>query len=358
MIPKDGHLPIRFDVTMRKTLSMFSASSPKCALLKYFYLGSFIASLTPLQPTIVVFLVLPLSTMSLSSPILRQILAVATKIFNMHHSNQLSLQFVPEQHLFSAMERSPAVFNCSLDQLCLAVYNRLPVAVDRVRTMISNSSDNVSDLRSYFSAPSITLARPVYNQVSYVRAAHPSLDVLDRYTLLHIGYHLTNCGRWIIACGVDQRGEMHEVGVWLTREAGQGDPEGDPETHEADYAVNKVWDFGMQLARKANVEWRVVFTRLGVINEKELHGTLSCFFDDLLAVLIYFVQLGQHALKIMLLLRVHSLLCIIQSVARFPTPHGSYSLNLALRTIHYPTNNLLHSRLDPCPHCPSRIHFL
>lgn len=237
--------------------------------------ASFVASLTPPYPTTstVVFLVLPVSAMSLSSPLLRQILSSATKIFGNH--NWLSLQLIPEQHLFSGLERTPSSHDSALDQLALSIYNRLLVPVDRLRTsrsLSTTNSDDNPDIRGYFSAPSFTLARPWYNKVSYVRAAHPSLDVLDRHTLLHVGYHLTSCGRWIIACGVDQRGEMHEVGVWLTRAAGQVEQDGEAEVAEEDYAVKRVWDFGMQLARKANVEWRVVFARLGAMGEKELNG--------------------------------------------------------------------------------------
>ena len=127
--------------------------------------------------------------------------------------------------------------------------------------------------------PSFTLARPLYNKVSYVRAAHTSLDVMDRYTLLHVGYHLTTCGKWILASCVDQRGEAHDLGVWLTQSP--GDHEGDAEVlSDEEFAVKRVWDFAMQFAKKTDVEWRVVFTRLGVMPESELNGKsvwFTCF---------------------------------------------------------------------------------
>ena len=124
--------------------------------------------------------------------------------------------------------------------------------------------------------PSFTLARPLYNKVSYVRAAHTSLDVMDRYTLLHVGYHLTACGKWILASCVDERGEAHDLGVWLTQSP--ADHEGDAEMlSDEEYAVKRVWDFAMQFAKKTDVEWRVVFTRLGVMTESELNG-MSGFY--------------------------------------------------------------------------------
>jgi hypothetical protein len=118
----------------------------------------------------------------------------------------------------------------------------------------------------------------LYSKVSFVRAAHTSLDVMDRYTLLHVGYRLTACGRWIIACCVDQRGEAYDLGVWLTQSPASAEQEGDAEVlSDEEYAVKRVWDFAMQFAKKANLEWRVVFTRLDVMTESELNGMFYVF---------------------------------------------------------------------------------
>lgn len=214
------------------------------------------------------FLVLPITAMSLSSAVLRQILSVIKKVVSNYRAGQLFFQFIPEQHLFSSLEK-PAGYESALDQLAFSVYDRIPVAVDRLRTQRANSSFG-DDTRRYFAAPSFTLARPVHTRVTYARAAHASLDVLDRHTLLHVGYHLTTCGKWIIATCVDQRGEAYETGVWLAQPP-EGEEEGGvPE----DYAVRRIWEFAMQFAKKTNVEWRVVFARLGVMSERELHGML------------------------------------------------------------------------------------
>ena len=218
--------------------------------------------------------------MSLSSPVLRQILSVSKKVLASYHTNQFYLQFVPQQHLFLGHDRLSA-YDSALDQLCSSVYNRILVPVDRItsRRLRPHPSDE-KDTRRYFMGPSFTLARPLYNKVSYVRAAHTSLDVMDRYTLLHVGYHLTACGKWILASCVDERGEAHDLGVWLTQSP--ADHEGDAEMlSDEEYAVKRVWDFAMQFAKKTDVEWRVVFTRLGVMTESELNGMSGfylCFF--------------------------------------------------------------------------------
>ena len=222
------------------------------------------------------FLVLPITVMSLSSPVLRQILSVIKKFVLNYRPGQLFFQFIPEQHLFSSLEK-PAGYESALDQLAFSVYDRIPIAIDRLRTQRANFSPG-EDMRRYFAAPSCTLARPLHTRVSYARAAHASLDVLDRYTLLHVGYHLTACGKWIIAACVDQRGETYETGVWLAQPL-----EGEEEGYVLEeYTVRRVWEFSMQFAQKTNVEWRVVFSRLGVMSERELHGLLGLFLPCIL----------------------------------------------------------------------------
>ncbi|KIM42937.1 hypothetical protein M413DRAFT_26897 [Hebeloma cylindrosporum] len=263
---KDGLFPLRFDSTFRKNLA------------------SFLTNLVPPQPTLVIFLILPLTVMSLSSPVLRQILSVSKKVLATYRTNnQFCLQFVPQQHLFFGHDRLSA-YDSALDLLCSSVYNRILIPVDRIisRRQRLHRGDEKDNIRRYFMGPSFTLARPLYNKVSYVRAAHTSLDVMDRHTLLHVGYHLTACGRWILACCVDQRGEAHDLGVWLTQSpAAAADHEGDGGGGEVlsdeEYAVKRVWDFAVQFAKRTDVEWRVVFTRLGVMTEPELNAWTAHF---------------------------------------------------------------------------------
>jgi mediator of RNA polymerase II transcription subunit 13 len=113
----------------------------------------------------------------------------------------------------------------------------------------------------------------MHNKVSFLQAAHTSLDVMDPYTLLHVAYRLTLCGKWIIACCIDQRGENYEFGVWLTHSPGEH--EGETEHSDEEDAAKKVWNFAMQFVRKTNVEWRVVFAKLGDLSLPEMEGKLS-----------------------------------------------------------------------------------
>ncbi|CAA7260150.1 unnamed protein product [Cyclocybe aegerita] len=256
--PVDGLVPLRFDASFRKNLSTFFSRLPAS------------------QPTTMIFMIVPASMMTLSSPTLRQILSVSKKMLANSLPCKIAFEFVPEQAILSVLERSTA-YDPALDVLTSSVYNRILVPIERSRARRIPPFD--VDSTSYLMAPSFTLARPVYNKVSYVRSAHTSLDVMDRYTLLHVGYHLSSCGKWIIACCVDQRAEMYDLGVWLTQSPTNGGPEHESAEGEAtavvsdeEYAVKKVWDFAMQFSRKTNVEWRVIFARLGVLNKKEMNG--------------------------------------------------------------------------------------
>lgn len=110
-----------------------------------------------------------------------------------------------------------------------------------------------------------------------------------------------------MAAVVDQRGEAWDQAVWLVKNDQQeGDVEGtsttsstaaaaapggtvtsvsasagDGASHEEMFAVRKIWEFVVGFARRANVEWRIVISKLGTMDESELAG-LSHFFLQLL----------------------------------------------------------------------------
>ncbi|PPR01786.1 hypothetical protein CVT24_001701 [Panaeolus cyanescens] len=248
---RDGLLPVRFDSSLRKSIS------------------SYINSVSD-ETYVVLALVVPTTIMSLSSAVLRQTYAMLQKVVSDPLSHVL-LQLIPEHHVYTALDNT-APFDSALDLLSLSIYNRTRVEVERLMSRRIHERSEATSMP--LEAPAYTLARPLPSKVTYTRAAHTSFDVLDRYTLLHIGYHLTACGKWIVACGVDQRGEMHTVGVWLTKP-----PDDESEMSREEYAIKKVWDFGLDLAHRTCVEWRVVFTRLGLMSDKEMHAWLDILED-------------------------------------------------------------------------------
>ena len=198
--------------------------------------------------------------MEMTSPILRQLFAAVKRALKTYCEAQIVFQFVPEQVIINSLENS-ASYDRNLELLCHSLYERILLPVDRY--MSRRFFEHGERIRNYFQEPAFTIARPLH-KVKFLRQTPlRSLDVADRHTLLHVGYQISPCGKWILAACVDQRGEAHDLGVWFTQS----------EAIETQIVV-QVWDFALKFARRANVEWRIVIAKLGSMGETELDGTL------------------------------------------------------------------------------------
>ncbi|KAG5650092.1 hypothetical protein H0H81_000801, partial [Sphagnurus paluster] len=245
-LAKSGIYPVRFDSTFRKSLASLMTNLPAS------------------QCSLIFLVVTPIATMTLASPVLRQVFSAVRKAAKTYSEAQIHFQLVPEQMIHGNFGNPSATFS-DVDFLVVSIYNRILVPVDRA--MSRRFFEFGERVRKYFQEPALTLARPVHNKVSFVRAPHASLDVMDRNTFLHVGYQVTPCGKWILAACIDQRGEAHELGVWLTQSPDECDTD---EVSQELYLVKKIWDFTVSFARRANVEWRVTISRLGIVAESEL----------------------------------------------------------------------------------------
>ncbi|THH18281.1 hypothetical protein EW146_g2660 [Bondarzewia mesenterica] len=220
---KDGIVPVKFDA-FRKTLSTFVAN-------------------------------LPIST---ANYVFFSAVKRAQKVYS---EAQILFQFLPA-HLIHSV-RYPSATQCGLVPFVVCVYERILRPVDRI--MSRRFSDHGERVRNFFQEPAVTLARPVHNKVHLVREFPArTLDVLERHTLLHVGYRVSACGKWIFAACIDQRGEAHDLGVWLSQSEY-------PETH----LVQQLWQFAVNFAKKASVEWRIVFARLGSMSPAELDAWME-----------------------------------------------------------------------------------
>ncbi|KAJ7799951.1 hypothetical protein B0H14DRAFT_3113979 [Mycena olivaceomarginata] len=241
---KDWDLSLRFDSTFRKSLA------------------AFVASLTaPSRSNMVFYVVTPLSTMSLASPLLRQVFSAVKKALQAHEEFQSVFQFVPEALVACSSCANPA----DLDAVCYSTYDRILQPVDRV--MSRRFFEHGEPIRSYFQDPAYTLARPLHSTVKYIKRSKAPLDVVDAGTFLHVGYRFSECGKWILCACADQRGEAHELA-----DADEADVE--TFTNE-EYAVRKVWDFACKFAKRANVAWRIVFSKLGSMTIADLDAWMS-----------------------------------------------------------------------------------
>ncbi|KAI6128343.1 mediator complex subunit 13 C-terminal-domain-containing protein [Pisolithus croceorrhizus] len=218
------------------------------------YLVSFIGGFSSVSNSLVIYLAIPGSAMSLASPLFRQILSTIKRIQKSCTDYPVLFHLLPDA-VIAAHDWTDNV--AELEAICFSVYQRLPRPV--TRSMSREILETGEPTRAYFQEPLLTLSRPITPTVLFSQHGQArSLDVLDRHMFLHVGYRFSSCGKWLLASCVDQRGEGYDVGSWLTQD--------DVETS----AVVQIWNFAAQFARRANIEWRLVITKLGVLSASEL----------------------------------------------------------------------------------------
>ncbi|THH32165.1 hypothetical protein EUX98_g2030 [Antrodiella citrinella] len=242
---QDGIFPTRFE-SIRKTLSTFATGITERS-----------------SSSIVVYIVTPDHILRMTSPILRQVLSAIKRISkNRQATSPILFQFVPERLLAASAPSS--LEGASLEAFVDSVYDRILCPVDR--HVSCRYPPSVEDTRMYLQFPAFTLAKPLHPEVKFVKAeAVEILDVVDRYSMLHVGYQVTRQGKWLLTTCVDHRGEVHDLRAWLM-----------PEDDTVDsFTVNSVWDFAMSMATKANVEWHVVIAKRGVMTAHEMDAWSS-----------------------------------------------------------------------------------
>ncbi|KAG1767693.1 mediator complex subunit 13 C-terminal-domain-containing protein [Suillus placidus] len=204
---------------------------------------------------LVFYIAIPDPVIGLTSPLLREIFSFVKQTQAKRSEAPILFQFVPE-HLISSSE-SPSGEDSEIDALCYATYRRMLKPVER---SMSRGFSDKSETVAYFQEQPFVLARPSGTVHFAQTTPARSLDVVDRHMLLHVGYRFSACGKWLFAACVDQRGETYDLGTWLIQD--------EIETS----AVVQVWNFALQFAKRANVEWRIVIAKLGSMTVSELEG--------------------------------------------------------------------------------------
>lgn len=169
-------------------------------------------------------------------------------------------------------DRAPA--SESLDALTRSLYDRLYEPIERAAAARVLQGSGATLVRR-FQGPSFAVARPNKAKIGFTHdPLVRGVDPAEHYTLLHVGYAFSNCGRWVAAACVDQRGEAHDVQVWLNPVLGEA-----PGVAEVQLqVVGLVWGFAREFARRAKVEWRVVIAKLGTLGEVEVDGKCCPFY--------------------------------------------------------------------------------
>ncbi|EKM59526.1 uncharacterized protein PHACADRAFT_181524 [Phanerochaete carnosa HHB-10118-sp] len=248
---RDGLVPVQFD-SFRKTLV------------------SFMPGLPDFGTSVVIYIVIPTHMITLASASLRQIFSAIRKIKKERAQRDRSLLFhlVPEPFASGSLD-NPAMRYLSFETIVEAVYDRIPVLTrgalvaqgDRVQgDRVQGDRMQGDHMQALFQEPSFVLARPLSRRPTFhLEARTSTLDVMERFSILHVGYRVSPCGKWLLVACVDQRGEMHELKAWLV-----------PGDNLEAFVVKSVWAMALNIAGRVNVEWRIAITKHGAMNELEL----------------------------------------------------------------------------------------
>ena len=194
-----------------------------------------------------------------------QLLRAMSRVLSTYNEVNAAFHFVSQCSLSSTIE-DDSFQRKSMDATADAIYNRI------LRPVPSTGAGRLyRSLKgvAFFQAPSITIACQASNQVTFAyQYPPPGTGVGHGKTILHVGYAISPSRGHIIASVVDQRGEEQDVTAWFSAN-GQG----------FQRLVTNVWSFAMQTICRASIEWSVVVTKLGSLEEAELEGMLCTPID-------------------------------------------------------------------------------
>lgn len=268
---------------------------------------------------ILFYVVIPTYILSLGSLALRQILSGIRRVKLAYEEKRLHFHFLPDNIFAQSDDYASSL---AIDALALSVYDRIARPMQRM--MLRPYKEGLGITTHFFSAPAFTLARPSTPNIS-ITYKYPMTDVgsLDRYMFLHVGYKLSPCRKWIMTACIDQRGEGSDMEIWLMQD--------DQDWRQV---VDHLWKFSEDFLKRANLEWRVVFTKLGSMGEDELDAwnnylALDSFNDTPLHVSI--VSVNDDAGWLFLSpSRLSSLSSSATTAAPSRNSHGTDSVNLRL----------------------------
>ncbi|KAG8759618.1 hypothetical protein FRC11_001722 [Ceratobasidium sp. 423] len=220
----------------------------------------FVSSLPQTQSHIVLYLIIP--QRAFASPALRSFIPTLESnsfISTLsEHRSHLSIHLVPASLLFDH-STTPPESRQRLECTVLSVYDRVPRTIGRrIRREIIPLE---IPAQTTVHVPAYTLARPLAPRFRFsMDWPDTQREVLDRHMFLHVGYGFSKSKRWLGVTCVDERGEAYETKVWKC------------EDMTIAKVIAKVWSFAMRFAKRAALEWRIVFCKMGVMELDEVEA--------------------------------------------------------------------------------------
>jgi mediator of RNA polymerase II transcription subunit 13, fungi type len=219
----------------------------------------------PVAPHIVLYCIAPPNFNGVKSKAYQQLAALFTKE---PIDERVLLHFVPYHTVFD-LPQFAEFRHGGLETIANSVYNRLLRPVERV--IHRGELPNVSPIQTWVQAPAFTVSRPLAPSFKYVLDwPVQAIVVMDRHSLLHVGYRLSTSREWLLASCIDQRGEAYELQVWMLSQI-EG---GEDMSMELKIAC-QLFRFATNFARRAKVEWKVVISKMGRMTISEVEGMLE-----------------------------------------------------------------------------------
>jgi mediator of RNA polymerase II transcription subunit 13 len=214
-------------------------------------LSRIISTLTLEEKNIVVYFIYPLDNATL----LVHICTAFQHLFNLYRrslsekkintTNELVLQLIPLDFV-----ASPTSIMIPLP----SEYARLGMEVyDRCMNFASASS-----------APAVLLEQPLPKSIDFKMSATPSASVLQENSCLHVAYAQSIDDRWIAAAWTDNRGTQQMTASYCLGRKNE------PISMPFSDVANEIWETTMGIISAKKIHWRVMITRVGVMDPSEI----------------------------------------------------------------------------------------
>ncbi|KAL6918004.1 hypothetical protein FSST1_009499 [Fusarium sambucinum] len=116
-------------------------------------------------------------------------------------------------------------------------------------------------------APAVMLEQPPPRMIDFKLTTSPSQSLMHENSCIHVGYAESLDGRWITAAWTDNRGQRQATASYsITRNR---TPDRSASQHKA-AIITEIWATTLSMISIWKVQWRVIITRAGPMDQKEV----------------------------------------------------------------------------------------